>query len=99
LKSGIVLWLLSILRDSNSGYANHILKERGDRSLSVFHEIDNKFFFLSKENLKKKKARSIGEGESDSDLFENFLRRNQTKENLVANFLLIDPTNHTSLFG
>jgi len=48
---------------------------------------------------KKKKSRSRRGGENDSDFGEFFLRRNQIKEKLMANFLLIDLTNHTNLFG
>jgi len=31
----------------------HIYEEGGERSLSVIHEIDNEFFFVSKERKEK----------------------------------------------
>jgi len=88
-------FLNTLLR--HSSYAGHIYKEGGDRSLTVIHEIDNKFFFISK---RKKRRRSSRKGcENDSDFGEIFLIRNKIKEKLMANFPLIDLTNNTNLFG
>ena len=52
-----VLWLFSILRDSNSDFVGVSTRIRGNKSLSIIHKIIKKFFFVSRKWKEKEKKK------------------------------------------